>query len=395
MVHYLIEFRFHGSAKYEIKKLIDEINQNYGLKSKRAVPHVTLVGPFSTNEETRLIGDFDRLCSNYSLMGFEVNGFDAFDNNKVVFLDIIPSREMDEFRWNLAQTLKPYCQLKQFDHERKYEFHTTIAMKLADDEFEGIKRYIKRKNRLKFKHKIVRATLVKDQLILREYDFLLRRPLSRELALDRDIYAHTLNLLNAYFEGSYNPDEYINERIELPQKNIIENIKSVFRRSRVFITSDLHLDHTNIIKYCKRPFLHTADMNKTLVRNWNNTVSTKDTVYFLGDLAYGTGSKSTDYWLKQLNGNIYFIKGNHDASNEIKFYDNFVLEYANHKFFLTHQPENIPSGWHDWAICGHNHNNNLYEYPYIDKKNKRINISVELTKYKPVDMEDIIKQIEE
>lgn len=394
MVHYLIEFRFHGSAKYEIKKLIDEINQNFELNSKRAIPHVTLAGPFSTNDETKLIRDFNWLCSNYSLMDFEVNGFNTFEENKVIFLDINPSREMDEFRWNLAQTLEPYCQLNKFDYERKYEFHTTIAIKLLDDEFKRIKKYVERKKGLKFKHKMVRATLMKDQFILREYDFLLRRPLSRELALDRDIYAHTLNLLSAYFEGSYNPGEYISERIEIPQKSLIENIKSVFRKSKVFVTSDLHLDHANIIKYCKRPFLDTADMNKVLVRNWNNTVSNKDTVYFLGDLAYGRGSRTADYWLKQLNGKVFFIKGNHDVSNEIKLYDDFILEYANYKFFLTHRPENIPSGWNDWAICGHSHNNNLHEYPFIDKENKRINVSVELTKYKPVDMDFILEQLE-
>jgi 2'-5' RNA ligase len=145
MVHYLIEFRFHGNAKYEIKKWVDEINQKFGLISKRAIPHITLVGPFSTNDETRLIRDFNQLCSNYSLMDFEVNGFSTFEDSKVVFLDVNPSRALEEFRWNLAQALKPYCQLNQFDYDRKYEFHTTIAMKLPDDKFEGIKNMLKEK----------------------------------------------------------------------------------------------------------------------------------------------------------------------------------------------------------------------------------------------------------
>jgi len=67
MTHYLIEFRFHGSAKYEIKTLIDEINHKFEIKSKRAVPHITLVGPFSTDNEKRLIRDFNHLCSIKSL----------------------------------------------------------------------------------------------------------------------------------------------------------------------------------------------------------------------------------------------------------------------------------------------------------------------------------------
>jgi len=395
MTHYLIEFRFHGYAKYKIKMWVDEVNQRFGLKSKRAIPHITLAGPFTTNDETRLIRDFNLLCSNYSLMDFKVNGFGAFKDTKVIFLDITPSQVLEEFRWNLAQTLKPYCNLNKYDYERKYEFHSTIAMKLPDNKFDEIKRYALSMDGLNLNHIMVRATLVKDQLILREYDFLLRRPLGRKLALDRDVYAQTMNLLNAYSEGSYNPGEYVNERIEVPDRSIVDSIKSIFRKPKVFVTSDLHLDHANIIKYCKRPFLNTVDMNKTLVQNWNNVISHKDTVYFLGDLAYGRGGQSTDYWIKQLNGNIVFIIGNHDVSNKIKFYDNFILEYANQRFFLTHRPEDIPPSWNDWAICGHTHNNNTQEYPFMDKKHKRMNVSVELTKYKPVDMEDVITQINE
>ena len=136
-------------------------------------------------------------------------------------------------------------------------------------------------------------------------------------------------------------------------------------------------------------------MNKTLVDNWNNTISNKDTVYFLGDLAYGKGSRNTDYWLKQLNGKIIFIKGNHDKSDKIKFHETYILEYGEYKFFLSHEPEQVPKDWDGWAICGHHHNNKLDEYPFIDKKNKRINISTELTKFRPVDMDELIKKIEE
>lgn len=395
MTHYLIEFRFHGSAKYEIKEIIEEINYKFELKSKRAIPHITLVGPFSTDNETRLIRDFYHLCSNNSIMGFKIDGISTFDNTKVIYFNVDPSKEMDEFRWNFAQTLRPYCRLSQFDHERNYEFHATIAMKLSDDKFARIKEYLKRGDSIKFNHKMVRATLLKNELILREYDFLLRRPLDREYAKDKDIYSHTLDLLNAYFEGRYNPDEYIGEGIEIPPKNTLDNIVGLFRKPKVFVTSDLHLDHANIRKYCARPFLDVVDMNKILVSNWNNTIGKKDAVYFLGDLAYGKDSQSTDYWLKQLNGRVFFVKGNHDTSNGIKFYDNFILEHANYKFFLTHRPEDVPDDWDGWAICGHHHNNNLRKYPPVDKEKRRINISVELTKYKPVDMDYIIKQIEE
>jgi len=390
---YLIEFRFHGKANYEIKRLIYEINRKFRLKSKQTIPHITLAGPFHTNNEKRLISDFNRVCNKNPLMSFEIDGFSTFENTKVVFLNIRPSKELEEFRWNLSQTLKPYCRLKSFDYEKKFAFHATVAMKLPDEKFSKIKDYIKRKSKLNFKHVMVRTTLLKGSIILREYDFLLRRPLVRKLAKDKKVYTKTLNLLKAYFENKYNPNDFVGNSIRVKKKNFIEKLKDVFRKSKTFVASDRHLDHKNIIKYCNRPFLNIKEMNKILVNNWNNTISSKDTVYFLGDLACGRGSRSTDYWLKQLNGKIIFIRGNHDKSNRIKFYDSYILEYGGYEFFLCHKPEDVPIDWNEWVICGHHHNNKPQKYPFIDKKNKRINVSTELTKFRPLNMDDLIKLI--
>jgi len=395
MTHYLIEFRFHGKAKYEIKKLVYEINRKFNLRTKRAIPHISLAGPFYTGDEKKLIRDFNQLCSKNPLMNFEIDGFSTFDNSKVVFLDVVPSIELEDFRWALAKTLKPYCKLRPFDYERNFAFHSTIAMKLSTDKFERIKEYINKKKKLNFKHVVVRATLLKGSIILREYDFLLRRSLIRSMAKDKRIYYQTLDLLKGHFEKKFNSNEFTNETIKAKKKSFVDKVKRLFSKPKIFITSDLHLDHINIIKYCKRPFINIADMNKTLIDNWNNIVSEKDTVYFLGDLGCGGGSKSTDYWLKQLKGKIIFIKGNHDRSKKIKFYESYTLNYKNYKFFLTHKPEQVPNDWNGWVICGHHHNNKIQEYPFINKINKKINVSVELTKYRPVDIDEIIKKIEE
>ena len=85
MIHYLIEFRFHGKAKYEIKKLIFEINKKFNLDYKKAIPHITLAGPFYTNNEKKLIKDFNNLCSESPLINFEIDGFSTFEQKKVVF----------------------------------------------------------------------------------------------------------------------------------------------------------------------------------------------------------------------------------------------------------------------------------------------------------------------
>ena len=395
MIHYLIEFRFHGKAKYEMKNLIWDITRRFHLRTKRAIPHITLAGPFYTNNEQKLIKDFNEICSQSPIMSFEVNGFSSFEDSKVVYLDVNPSAELENFRWNLSQKINSYCNLTPYDKERKFEFHSTIAMKLRDDHFHRIKEYIQNKPKVHFKHVVVRVTLLKGGFILREYDFFLRKSLFRSYAKSKQIYAQTIDLLKAHFEKRFNPNDFIGESIRLPKKSVASKIKGIFEAQKIFFISDLHFDHANIIKYCKRPFLNVEEMNSTLINNWNNIVGKKDVVYVLGDVSFGRGHRPIDYWFSRLNGKIYLIRGNHDTDKVTtaeELEGNYSFEYKGHQFLLMHDP-NRPTDYGGWIIHGDKHNNDVENYPFINKKSKMINVSVELIKYKPVAIQEILEKI--
>ena len=112
----------------------------------------------------------------------------------------------------------------------------------------------------------------------------------------------------------------------------------------LFFTSDSHWNHSNIIKYCNRPFNNVDEMNECLIKNWNEIVSNDDIVFHLGDFSFSGPTKVREI-LSQLNGTIVLIKGNHDYGSTLKLFDyvydqlllnlNGDLVYLNHYPFLT------------------------------------------------------------
>jgi hypothetical protein len=53
-----------------------------------------------------------------------------------------------------------------------------------------------------------------------------------------------------------------------------------------WFTSDFHLGHFNIIRYCNRPFADTQEMNEVIVERMNASVKPNDVLYFLGDFCW-------------------------------------------------------------------------------------------------------------
>jgi len=80
-----------------------------------------------------------------------------------------------------------------------------------------------------------------------------------------------------------------------------------------FFTSDTHFGHAKIIEYSKRPFASVEEMDRELIRRWNEVVGPNDSVYHLGDFAVGKDCGPAETYLDQLNGKITLIVGNHES----------------------------------------------------------------------------------
>ena len=69
----------------------------------------------------------------------------------------------------------------------------------------------------------------------------------------------------------------------------------------LFFTSDTHFWHSNIIKYCNRPFMDIEEMNEEIIKRWNDKIEKDDLVFHLGDFAF-CGPSQYKTLLERLNG---------------------------------------------------------------------------------------------
>jgi len=220
MPHYLIEFRFHGYAKRYLRRLIFEVARRFhvrGVTRKRPVPHISLAGPFETRDIKRVIRDVENVAKNYNLVNFKLKGFRYFNNpeGKVIYVDIEPSRELEELRWELAQRLIKYAELKEGDKNKKFSFHATIAFKDIDRKFPQIWRYLKSKEESNVNQYLLRIAILRNGKILYEFDLMLKRLLNRREALNKRIWKKTIFAL----------------KIKLFRRRLMTMIKKIFWRS--------------------------------------------------------------------------------------------------------------------------------------------------------------------
>ena len=205
---------------------------------------------------------------------------------------------------------------------------------------------------------------------------------------------------------------------------------------RRWITSDLHLSHGNIIKYCDRDFcLNSFEreeiaktkkdfpgaqaalkqiiiskesidlMDRTIIANINNLVGKDDILYMLGDFCWAKEFYQVVNFRNRINcKNIIGILGNHDffSYREYSSIFNEVVNYKEIKYnglniVMCHYPIFSFNSMHRSGIMAHGHahgntenwkKEHLPGIPIID-------IGVDCWNYEPVSFEEIIKKAEE
>lgn len=159
--------------------------------------------------------------------------------------------------------------------------------------------------------------------------------------------------------------------------------------SNVFFTSDWHLDHKNVLNFLSddgervRPFTSIDEHNETLLDNYLKVVKPADTVYFLGDVSFSFRGLEL---IKNLPGNKYLVRGNHDKYSITKYVEVFadVLGIVTYKeFWLSHCPIHPDEMRNRTAnIHGHTHHNMIQDHRYF-------NVCPEVNNFEPIHLDFI------
>lgn len=185
----------------------------------------------------------------------------------------------------------------------------------------------------------------------------------------------------------------------------------------IFITADPHFGHANIIKLCNRPFAGVEMMNEQMIRNWNDRVTNKDTVYVVGDFTLNNADFAYEI-IQQLNAKwICIVPGGHDQrwfkrnldlapANVYKRITKLppivTLKWEKKRFVLCHYPlfswEQSAHG--SYNLHGHSHGmmghwGNSAENETAKNYGMRLDVGVDVWDFFPVPIETLVEKATE
>jgi len=162
----------------------------------------------------------------------------------------------------------------------------------------------------------------------------------------------------------------------------------------IWFSSDWHLSHSNIIRYCNRPFSSIQEMDDTILKNFFDVVENRDEFYYLGDLSFNR-EIAREFFNRALNKQlkIHFVFGNHDNKirDIIRFYsayfgDMLQLDIDNTSITMTHFAMRVwnKSHFNSWNLYGHSH-------ATLPPEGKQWDVGVDNNSFKPLHFEEVKK----
>lgn len=159
---------------------------------------------------------------------------------------------------------------------------------------------------------------------------------------------------------------------------------------KVWVWSDIHFGHNNIIHHANRPFDDVQSMNDAMIRAYLACVGPDDVVIWNGDIGFKSAGVINEM-LGRLPGYKIQIVGNHDLDRSGKLVNFdvderhlcYVVTIDGAQLLFTHyHMDNVPRGCVN--VHGHIHQKLAHAW--------NINVCVEHTNYTPRSLDSVIEQ---
>ena len=167
----------------------------------------------------------------------------------------------------------------------------------------------------------------------------------------------------------------------------------------MWLTSDLHFWHKNIIKYCTRPYKSVEKMNRCLIDKWNAKVDKEDHIFVLGDFSLERNPEKLKSIVNKLNGVKHLVLGNHDELKPDQYlkigftsvHTSLWLPYKDKMIYLAHDPA-VKTALKKEDILFHGHVHKLWK---VQPENNLINVGVDVWDGYPVLLENALALLQE
>ena len=173
----------------------------------------------------------------------------------------------------------------------------------------------------------------------------------------------------------------------------LENLEEY---QKLWVWSDHHFGHKNIIRFSDRPFNDLDEMREHMVANHNDYVKPDDVCIFVGDFAFLPDEKANEI-LHRMQGYKILVIGNHDWNKKkvkkLHFDETHLIKHIwkdGMDFVFTHYPMGTDVLIEPFFnVHGHEH----VAHTYTDTL-QHFNVNVEFTGFRPKLFQDIVDQAE-
>lgn len=193
-------------------------------------------------------------------------------------------------------------------------------------------------------------------------------------------------------------------------KDISKMLAKKYPDRRVFVISDQHFDHKNIISLTRSELFNSSDindsvskMNEYIISKHNSVVSEDDIVIMLGDFSFKVGRDRLSELVSKLNGHKFLVMGNHDKIARPDLYldagfeEVFLFPVKFNGDFFSHYPLNATVESNDrpntllynllckefsGSYSGINFHG--HQHTYINNGKSEKNVACEVIDYKPL-----------